>query len=251
MGTYREFDTDTIPEPTHAKLTMSYFTSGQRSGGATFFGPADGACDLPLDTLECEKAGAAVVLLPGQNPQPMEADKVSISSMGFGSDGCYHIRLAQCSTVISIHSDCPFSVHYWMNDPEAPEAPLEDFFMDVEEIRVPGGWDMRLPSLTMERKELLQLLSVEATYFISGGRREGNWTLTVPIQAAEGREVIPEEPVVLSRTKDSPPPSERPDEAQVAEVFLSPLGVTVDFMTPEGHNFPCSINGEETESLLN
>lgn len=250
MGTYREFGTDVVPNPTQAKLTMSYFTPGQRYGGATFFGPADGAGDLPLEMLECKKESEAVVLLPDQNPQPMKADEVSISSMGFGSDGCYHIRLAQHSTVTSIHSDCPFSVHYWMNDPEDPEAPFEDFFMDVEKIRVPGGWDMRLPSLTMEREELLQILSVEANYSISGGRREGTWELIVPIQATEGQEVVPEEPVVLSRTKDSPPPSGRPDEAQVAEVFLSPLGVTVDFVTPEGHDFPCSINGDKTECIV-
>ncbi len=249
-GTYREYSTDTIPCPTHAKLTMTNFTPGQRYAGATFFGPADGNCNLPLAPLECVKIGDRVVLLPEQNPCGMGAEEVAISSMGFGEDGCYHIRLTQQPQVTSIYSDCPFGVNYWMNDPDDTQAPFEDCGKDVTVAAVPGGWDLCLPSLTEERKELLQILSVKAMYSVSGGRREGEWSLSVPIQAAEGQEVIPDEAVVLSRTKDSPPPSGRPDEAQVAEIFLSPLGVTVDFVTPEGHDFPCSINGDKTECIV-
>lgn len=245
-GTYRDYATDAIPSPDHAQLTMDWFTPGQRYAGATFFGPADENCDLPLDRLACGEENGALVLLPGQNPQDMDADEVAVSSMGFGEDRCYHIRVTQQPQVTPIYSDCPFQVNYWMNDPADPQGPLVDRSQDVTEVAVSGGWDLRLPSLTAESEDLLQLLCVEATYSVAGGRREGNWRLTVPIQAAQGRKVVPAETVILSRAADSPPPSGQLDEGQVAEIFLSPLGVTVDFVTPAGNKYPCYLDGEKT-----
>lgn len=232
-----------------AKFTMSYFTPGQRYAGATFFGPADGNCDLPLETLNCTHEGDAIVLCPGQTPCDINADEVAISSMGFGEDGYYHVRVTQKPEVVSIHSDCPFDVNYWMVNPDDPNGPFDDFTLsdrDTVAVPVPGGWDIRLLSLTVDRKELLQVLSVEADYSVSGGRQEGNWNWTVPVEQVEARTIEPAETLILSRTKDSPPPSGRNDEAQVAAVSVSPLSVAVDFATPEGHKYPGHISGSET-----
>lgn len=107
--------------------------------------------------------------------------------------------------------------------------------------------DYRLSELTWETYDLLRLVSADSRYSVSSGYVTGNWELTVPVSPVEGcRTAKPAETLILSRTKDSPPPSGRNDEAQVDGVSVSPLSVVVDFVTPADHEYPCSINGEET-----
>lgn len=252
--TYGEEDIPTQPgtQPTHVKLTMSYYLPGYRQLSERFSGPMPfGEADLPIDTLESTTENGAVVLLPDQNPQPIDEDnpEIYISSMGFASDGCYHIRFHTEPDLIQVYGHDPngelLRVKYDIFDRDAPDQPPET--LTAVGTPVADGWDYRLSELTWETYDLLRLVSADSCYSVSSGYVTGNWELTVPVSPVEGcRTAKPAETLILSRTKDSPPPSGRNDEAQVDGVSVSPLSVVVDFVTPADHEYPCSINGEET-----
>jgi len=85
-----------------------------------------------------------------------------------------------------------------------------------------------------------------ARYSVSGGYVTGDWDLAVPLSPVEPRTAEPGQTLILSATKDSPPPSGEDHEAQVASVSVSALGVAVDFVRPEGYPLCPDVNGRET-----
>jgi len=256
--TYGEEDAPIQPgtQPTHAKLTMSYYVPGYRRLRERFHGPMPfGEADLPMDTLESTTENGVAVLLPDQNPQSAAEDssEIYISSMGFASDGRYHIRFHAEPDLVQVYSPDAGAdllwVEYDLFDRDAPNQPPKT--LDGVGTCVDGGWDFCLDELTRESYDLLGAVRVNSRYSTAGGYVRGSWALTVPVTPVEEcRAAKPAQTLILSNTKDSPPPSGRNDEAQVDGVSVSPLSVVVDFVTPAGHDYPCSITGEETDCAV-
>lgn len=252
------YESTTPPTLTHAKLTMSYFIPGYRFSHIHFCGPGCEEHPTPTDILASTSENGAVVLLPNQNPQPIDEDypEMSISSMGYASDGCYHIRIHQEPGIVQAWSclsdPTPFEILYVLADPEYPEKNYQQYGEEMGVIITPvsDGWDYCLSFLTPESYEELKVISFYGSYSVSGGYRTGNWELTVPLQSLEARTVIPEEPLILSRTKDSPPPSGESHEAQVASVSVSSLSVVADFTCPENYHLCADVDGYETECTV-
>ncbi len=243
------------PVPTHARISMDQYLPGLRRGNAAYSGPsfADQQQDKPIaptDILESTQENGVTVLLPEQNPQPIAENcpEVYISSMGFASDGYYHVRLHQEPNLTQTRSadagsGDPFGVLYLLRD-ENGKPQQYDWDATVS-TPVSDGWDYCLTALTQESFERVYLLSVDASYSVSGGYVTGDWSLTVPVSPVEYRTARPEETLILARTKDSPPPNGRV-EAQVAAVSVSTLSVTADFVPPERYHRRTGVEGEET-----
>lgn len=235
--------------PTQARLEATYFIPGHRQASLTL-----SRDELSTDTLESvfTDTGAAV-LLPNQNPMAMGEDgDISISSIGFASDGSFHIRFAQGETVSSItDSSCPFRADYYLYDPENPDRWPEQSLDDITCTAVEDGWDLCLPSLTPDTLKYLDLLHLIADYSAAGGRVEGNWELTVPVEMMDLRTAVPDEALVLSYTRDGEQPYGRAHDAQLDTLTVSPLSVCADFTTPEGQEDPCMLNGTELSLTVN
>lgn len=249
--------------PTRAKLDMSWLTPGRRSASLTLDGE-----EVPSLTLESAVTAAGrTVLLPDQNPLPLHrrvgpqvpgqviqteaVTEVSISSMGFAADGKYHIRFRQDPDIspayASEHAGQPlFNVRYYLHDPEEPDHWPSQEMDDVEYTQVEDGWDFCLPSLTPDTLPYLRLIVPSANYSVAGGRVEGKWELTVPVEAVEQRTATPEEPVVLPFVFHGETPFQRRFDTQIESVIVSPLSVVVNCVTPEGQEEPCQLTGEET-----
>lgn len=229
--------------PTHIRLNATYFIPGHRQAELAL-----GREELSTDTLESvvTDTGAAV-LLPNQNPMALGQDgDISISSIGFASDGSFHIRFAQEETVSPITDDgCPFRADYYLHDPEDPGRWPEQSVDDIICTAVDGGWDLCLPSLTPDTLEYLDLLYLTADYSAAGGRIEGNWEITVPVEVMDLRTAAPAEPLMLPYTRDGEQPYGRAHDAQLDMLTVSPLSVCADFTTPEGQEEPCMLNGAE------
>ena len=249
--------------PTRAKLNMTYLLPGERSARVALEGT-----DVPSSTLESTTLESGVtVLLPGQTPLLMVGDEqlpgatlspvaesdqpdVFISSMGFAADGCYHIRFAQSEKVSSAdaseYADQPvFSVEYYLYDPEAPNRWPSQGVGDAVWTAVEGGWDVCLPSLTEDTLPYLNLLALRTHYSVAGGRIEGNWEVTVPVEAVEQRTAVPAEILVFPYTRNGELPYGRDWDAQLDRVTVSPLSICTDFSTPDGQEYPCQLTGSE------
>ena len=132
---------------------------------------------------------------------------ISISSIGFASDGSFHIRFAQEETVSPITDDgCPFRADYYLHDPENPDRWPEQSVDDIICTAVDGGWDLCLPSLTPNTLEYLDLLYLTADYSAAGGRIDGNWEITVPVEVMDLRTAAPAELLVFPYTQDGEQP---------------------------------------------
>lgn len=233
--------------PEQAKLTMSWLCPGHRYWwGERFSGPMPfEKADLPTDTLETTQENGAVVLLPDQTPHDVDPDypEVYISSMGFDSDGRYHVRLHADPGIVQLYTDDPGESPFWVGvDLFDPEGKTHKSYESVA-TRVSDGWDHCLPDLTWETYERAGVLFVMAHYSVSGGYRRGSWELTVPLQQVEARTATPKDTLILSRTKDSPPPSGQSHEARVAAVSVSPLSVAVDLTRPDGYHLCPDVDG--------
>ncbi len=244
------------PVPTHARISMEQYLPGQRSGDVNYHGPSsisegEDRLTAPTEVLESTQENGATVLLPEQNPQPIgeSCPEVYISSMGFASDGYYHVRWHQDPNVTQAQSCdgsfcAPFLVAYLMRDENG--NPQQRDWDETVITPVSDGWDYCLTALTQESFDHMLLIAFSARYSVSGGWVMGDWSLTVPVSPVEHRTAKPEQTLILSATKDSPPPSGRDYEAQVAAVSVSTLSVTADFVCPEGYHRRASIEGEET-----
>ena len=229
--------------PTHIRLNATYFIPGHRQ--------AELALDreeLPTETLESAVTDTgAAILLPNQNPMGLGQDgDISISSISFASDGSFHIRFAQEETVSPItDGGCPFRADYYLHDPENPDRWPEQSVDDIICTAVDGGWDLCLPSLTPNTLEYLDLLYLTADYSAAGGRIDGNWEITVPVEVMDLRTATPAELLVFPYTQDGEQPYGRDHDAQLGTLTVSPLSVCADFTTPEGQEEPCMLNGAE------
>lgn len=229
--------------PTQVRLEASYFIPGHRQSRLAL-----DRDELPTETLESTVTDAGTtVLLPDQNPMVLGEDgDVSISSIGFASDGSFHIRFAQGEKVSpTTDSEYPFRVDYYLYDPENPERWPEQGVGNAICTAVEGGWDLCLPSLTPDTLEYLDLLCLTADYSVAGGRIEGNWEVTVPVEVMDLRTATPAEPLVLPYTQNGEQPYGRAHDAQLDQLTVSPLSVCTDFTTPEGQEAPCMLNGAE------
>lgn len=249
--------------PTRAQLTMTYLIPGDRSASLGFDGDEAPAAALESTVTQ----DGHTVLLPDQNPRalrtrvgpPIPGQKIqtepvaeaSVSSMGFAADGKYHIRFWQDPNIAPIYSSefagrPLFNVRYYLSDPEQPDRWPSQEMPDVEYTQVENGWDFCLPSLTEETYPYLNHLMPSANYSVSGGRIEGNWELTVPVEALEQRVGSPQEPLILPYVIHGEMPFKRFFDAQVDNVVVSPLSVVVNCVTPEGQDMPCQLTGAET-----
>ena len=229
--------------PTQLRLDATYFIPGHRQAELTLDRDA-----LPTETLESTVTDAGTtVLLPDQNPMAWGEDgDVSISSIGFAADGFFHIRFAQGENVSpTTDGGCPFRVDYCLYDPENPDRWPEQSVDDIICTAVEGGWDFCLPSLTPDTLKYLDLLHLTADYSTAGGRIEGNWEVTVPVEVLDLRTAAPTEPLVLPYTQSGKQPYERAHDAQLDQLTVSPLSICADFATPEGQKEPCMLNGTE------
>lgn len=251
------YESATPPTLTHTKLTMSYYLPGYRCwGGEHFSGPMPfGKPTLPIDILETTTENGAVVLLPDQTPHTPDEDcpEVYISSMGFDAEGVYHVRVHADSGIINATGvDCqdlpPFHVYYdiFTSDGKSYDGYYNSYDDDVVTTPVSDGWDYRLSKLTRETYPQLGTLRIFAWYSISGSYRQGNWELTIPIEQVETRTAEPKETLILSRTKDDPPPSGLSHEAQVSSVSVSSLSVVADFTRPENYHLCADVDGYAT-----
>ena len=235
--------------PTRARLDMTYLLPGERTPGVVLSGE-----EIPTGILESAVLDTGeTVLLPGQNSLALEgADEreVSVTSMGFAADGCFHIRFAQGEGVSPAYASTEagqpiFSVRYYLFDPENPDRWPSQDMGDAVWTAVEGGWDACLPSLTADTLPYLDLLVLRAHYSVSGGRVEGNWSLTVPVEPVECRAAVPAEDLVFPYTSSGELPYGRTHDGRLERVTVSPLSVCADFSTPEGQASPCQVNGAE------
>lgn len=235
--------------PTRVRLDMTYLLPGERTPGLVL----DGA-GLPSDALESAVLGTGeTVLLPGQSPMALEGaegGEVSITSMGFAADGCYHIRFVQGDGVSPAYGpeyagQPIFSARYYLYDPENPDRwPSQDVGDEVW-TAVDGGWDVCLTSLTADTLPYLDTLWLQAHYSAAGGRVEGNWSLTVPVEAVESRTAVPAGNLLFPYTHNGALPYGRTHDGRLERVTVSPLSVCADFSTPAGQEYPCQVNGGE------
>lgn len=229
--------------PTQIRLDATCFIPGHRQAELALSRE-----ELSTEALESVVTDTGTtVLLPDQNPMVLGEDgDVSISSIGFASDGSFHIRFAQKETVSPItDGGCPFRADYYLHDPEDPDRWPEQSVDDITCTAVEGGWDLCLPSLTPGTLEYLDLLYLTADYSAAGGRIEGNWEITVPVEVMDLRTAAPAEPLMLPYTRDGEQPYGRAHDAQLDTLTVSPLSVCADFTTPEGQEDPCMLNGTE------
>ena len=131
-----------------------------------------------------------VVLAPGQNPMDIEGtEDMRISSMGFASDGCFHIRLefaggVKPATFEPVNIDSETGVN--LTAGQIGSEFFCDFLVEggdqkyhvIQERLVEGGMDILFPLLKVE--DLKEIQSQEArvygTYFRPGADIEGEWS---------------------------------------------------------------------------
>lgn len=153
-----------------------------------------------------------VVLAPEQNPMPLEGtDDMWISSMGFASDGCFHIRLGFVDG-ISVVDGLKYP---WFHATLELNETDEDKCMTYRETVVPGGIDILFPLFHAEDLALLQNGSVYiyGDYTRPGTKIEGDWEIDFQV------EYFPS--AVLDWTGELA-------GRQVTRVTLSPLSVTMN-----------------------
>lgn len=155
--------------------------------------------------------GRQVVLAPGQTPMPIEGnDDIRISSMGFASDGCFHVRLEFAEGVSVLDEEgnswflCTLS-----------QTEKTNFEEDaIWERLVPGGIDILFPLYKAEDLEQFQngLMEFYGNYTRPGTAIEGSWDIDFQIEHHRS--------VTLDWTGELA-------GRQVKQVTVSPLSVTM------------------------
>lgn len=153
-----------------------------------------------------------VVLAPGQTPMAIEGNEdIRISSMGFASDGCFHVRLefADGISVLDEEGDSWFLCTLSQTGKTYEE---EDAMW---ERLVPGGVDILFPLYKAEDLEQLQngLVEFYGNYTRPGLDIEGGWSVEFQMEYHPS--------VTLDWTGGLA-------GRQVSRVSLSPLSVTMD-----------------------
>ena len=153
-----------------------------------------------------------VVLAPEQNPMPLEgAEDIWVSSMGFASDGCFHIRLGFGEGI-----DVPLygSGEGQLYSDLLPEGVDDDRRYTFQATLVPGGVDILYPLIGLEDLELLQpgKARVYGTCTRPGTELEGEWSIAFELEHHRS--------VTLDWTGELA-------GRQVERVTVSPLSVTI------------------------
>lgn len=159
-----------------------------------------------------------VVLAPGQTPMDIPGTQdVRVSSMGFASDGCFHIRLEFAQGV---------EPETFINTSVAPAAINSNLYCDlvggdfdmrfmvVRETLVEGGMDVLFPLLKAEDLEEIRgrQMRVYGTYIRPGTDIEGDWNAEFELDYYPS--------TVLDWTGEL-------EGWQVEQVTVSPLSVTM------------------------
>lgn len=159
-----------------------------------------------------------VVLAPGQTPVDIPGTQdVRVSSMGFASDGCFHIRLEFAQGV---------EPETFINTSVAPAAINSNLYCDlvggdfdmrfmvVRETLVEGGMDVLFPLLKAEDLEEIRgrQMRVYGTYIRPGTDIEGDWNAEFELDYYPS--------TVLDWTGEL-------EGWQVEQVTVSPLSVTM------------------------
>ena len=152
-----------------------------------------------------------VVLAPEQNPMPIEGtEDMWISSMGFASDGYFHVRLgfADGISVIKENGDRWFLCTLGQSG-KSSEADIA-----MWERLVPGGLDILFPLYTVEDLEQLQngMVELYGDYTRPGTVVEGAWNIDFELEYYSS--------VVLDWVGELA-------GSQVRQVAVSPLSVTM------------------------
>lgn len=130
-----------------------------------------------------------VVLAPGQTPMAIEGtEDIRVSSMGFASDGCFHIRLEFAEGVKPAyfgedrHSALMTSIYV-----EGIDAEAQDMYMPYQQTLVEGGIDILFPLVKVENLETLQSgeMRLAGYYFRSGVEIEGDWSTEFEVEYYE------------------------------------------------------------------
>lgn len=154
-----------------------------------------------------------VVLAPGQTPMPLEGSKdIQISSMGFASDGCFHIRLDFADGMRpGFWSDGALAM---LCSIYSPNRGNDNDFMLYQMTLVDGGLDILFPLIKAGDLEDLKNgeLRISGNYFRPGTEVEGSWSVEFDMDYYSS--------ITLDWTGNI-------DGSYVREVSVSPLSVTM------------------------
>lgn len=166
--------------------------NGQLEASASCAGVTDQLLDsLPLSdqdrvVLHIEESGHTrailpdrqVVLAPGQTPMAMEGtEDVTISSMGFASDGRFHVRVAYASGIT--HDDV--SMGYFLSriyPKDDSQAGQEKYWLPMVITQVDGGLDVMFPLIQAGEANELDEVYFYGCYTRPGVVIPGTWDIS-------------------------------------------------------------------------
>ena len=156
-------------------LTVTRLDPGYRYMKDARFQPPEAARTLESETL----ADGATVLRAGQTPQtsPDTAD-FSISSMGFDSQGRFHIRLAMAE---GFANRALLAVPY--------NAEQEQMGSTLDQFAVDGGTDYVIGGITPADVADMESIRVYGAYRGPEEAIQGTWILPVTLEPAEQRTI--------------------------------------------------------------
>lgn len=162
-----------------------------------------------------------VVLAPNQNPMPIEGtEDMWVSSMGFASDGCLHIRLEYAEGVEDAFTLNTGGFFCRLDTVDEADMALEKYFR-VLETRVEGGLDILFPLVHADEADRLKYANFYGQYQVPGSDIQGEWTLS--FQPDYQKSTILEWIGELAGR-------------QITHVTVSPLTVTMDGNDSGGFN---------------
>lgn len=180
-------------------------------GAKVIYEPSDSfGCTYPDPMLP----SPAVVLAPEQTPIPFEGtEDMWISSMGFASDGCFHIRLGFAEGVLPEEGSFLTNL-FLLGD-------TGDWCWTYQQTLVDGGLDVLFPLLHVEDLELIRRCESRSygLYTRRGTVIQGAWTMEFQMEHHPSL-VLDEVGEVAGR--------------QVRQVTVSPLSVTMHSNDPGG-----------------
>lgn len=163
-----------------------------------------------------------VVLAPGQTPMPLEGtEDVRISSMGFASDGCFHIRLefAEGMAPVLHETSSGLNSMFYADLMTEGDGSDREYYVCQERL-VEDGVDVLFPLVTAEN--LAEVRSRQArvygTYTRPGMEIEGSWTAQFSMDYYTS--------AALDWTGELA-------GWQIKRVTVSPLGVTMTGVRPD------------------
>lgn len=119
-----------------------------------------------------------VVLAPGQTPMAMEGtEDVTISSMGFASDGRFHVRVAYASGIT--HDDV--SMGYFLSriyPEDDSQSGQEKYWLPMVITQVDGGLDVMFPLIQAGEANELDEVYFYGNYTRPGIDLSGTWDIS-------------------------------------------------------------------------